>query len=202
MDVAGTAEAPSNLFSRSQIAELGPADLVLSTHNLRGGNGEPDLGIPLAVTMGLNLQTDHDVCCFSPRRISRDERDWRVITTHGSSTVKNGIVRIDCKAHCVAETNLLSRLRETRAGLLESAHVFSSGMKPASGIKFPFADMRGKVLIAGDFSEIHPSVLLALQGLFLVSNVREAMFVTSSIPRPYLDFLQVKGVQVTPAAVT
>ncbi len=180
---------PAWLFSKSQKA--GSIDLVVDLHCLKGGNGDSLIAFPLAVRLGF-WPEKYDVCCFFVRFVSQG---LKVLTTHGLSLVTGSMISL-CQRNCPREASILVNLQEDRNCLLAGKTPFSDKDRAPFHIGFPFADVRGKVLLAGDLSEVNPFVALALQKIFLGNCAQEVLFATPPISRDYSDFLETRGIQV------
>lgn len=202
MDVSATFCAtttePNLTLLLSKIQETGPVDLVVDLHGLKTANGSSDLAFSLATRLGLDVTKKYDVCCFFPRTTSQG---LKVLTTHGLSLVRESGIEVCQGANCPRETSVLINLQEARNRRLIAKRFLPARERAPLHIGFPFAEIKGRVLMVGDLSEVDPFAVLALQEIFLDNRAQEVMFVTGSIPRVYRDFFEVKGATVVPVEV-
>ena len=170
--------------------ELQQVNLLVGVSRDLEAHKVSEITAPLAERIGHDSK---DVCCVFPHQLGSDR--WRVITTHGTAQMTASAGSFQIGTHLdhltPSETHIFQKLSGARNQLL-------SGLLglPASGDVIPYAKVRGKVLLCGDFSLWDPGVLLALRHLFIANGAQTVSFITPVMTRDKCTSLQDHGCRV------
>ncbi|MBU4274511.1 hypothetical protein KKE19_01720 [Patescibacteria group bacterium] len=164
-------------------------DLLVGVVDKHKAGKFSEISASLAANLAHNLK---DTCCVFLHQLSPSR--WKVLTTHGNAKVfaigEDFEIKICRDNQTPRETPILRQLINLRSKLI------SQSLGLSKQIDIPYPEIRGNVLLCGDFSLWDPISLLALREIFIANRASSVVFATPAISRDHYHKLVQKGCNI------